>query len=81
MIYATPDGGQVTFESLWVTRFENKVPINEMDDEHLLNTIDYLENRANSGDLGADIRIFGTDLPRTQHNVEVLKRELIRRSE
>lgn len=81
MIYATPDGGQVTFESMWITRFDNKVPINEMDDEHLINTIDYLENRANEGNNVAEVRIFGTDLPRTQHNIEVLKRELIRRSE
>lgn len=82
MEYAT-DNGKVLFESLWRTRYENDVPINEMDDEHLINTIGYLQSRVNSQEYD-DIRIYTpaiTNLPQTEHNIEVLKRELIRRAE
>ena len=81
MEYAT-DSGKVLFESLWRTRYENDVPINEMDDEHILNTIGYLQSMLDDptrSDPSWTLPI--TDLPRTQHNIEVLKRELIRRNQ
>jgi len=80
MKYDTPSGS-VLFESLWRTRYENEVPITEMDDEHLLNTIDYLSSLDNTRDsMGEMVLPFNT-LNRTQHNIEVLKRELLRRTE
>ena len=77
MKYDTPSGS-VLFESLWRTRYENEVPVTEMDDEHILNTIDYLGTLV---DPRRDefILPFNT-LNRTEHNIEVLKRELIRRT-
>ena len=81
MEYAT-DSGKVLFESLWRTRYENDVPINEMDDEHILNAIGYLQSMLDDhtrSDPSWTLPI--TDLPRTQHNIEVLKRELIRRNQ
>ena len=82
MEYAT-DSGKVLFESLWRTRYDNDVPINEMEDEHIVNTIDYLQSRVDDpmrdSEQGRTLPI--TVLPHTQHNIEVLKRELIRRTE
>ncbi len=81
MEYAT-DSGKVLFESLWRTRYQNDVPINEMDDEHILNTIGYLQSMVDDptqSDPSWTLPI--TDLPHTQHNIEVLKRELIRRNQ
>ncbi len=81
MEYAT-DSGKVLFESLWRTRYQNDVPINEMDDEHILNTIGYLQSMLDDhtrSDPSWTLPI--TDLPHTQHNIEVLKRELIRRNQ
>ena len=78
MEYAT-DSGKVLFESLWRTRYENDVPINEMEDEHIVNTIYYLQSRVDDNMRDRTLPI--TDLPRTQHNIEVLKRELIRRNQ
>ena len=78
----TTDSGKVFFESLWRTRQNNHVPINEMDDEHILNTIGYLQSMLDDptqSEPGWTLPI--TDLPRTQHNIEVLKRELIRRNQ
>lgn len=81
MEYAT-DSGKVLFESLWRTRYENYVPINEMDDEHILNTIGYLQSMLDDPTRsGPSWTLPITDLPRTQHNIEVLKRELIRRNQ
>ena len=81
MEYATPSGS-VVFESLWRTRYENDVPINEMDDEHIINTIDYLGRHVNSPMRDEPSWILPiTDMPRTEHNIEVLKRELVRRTE
>ena len=82
MEYAT-DSGKVLFESLWRTRYENDVPINEMEDEHIVNTIDYLQSRVDDPmrDSEPSWTLPITDLPRTQHNIEVLKRELIRRNQ
>lgn len=81
MEYAT-DSGKVLFESLWRTRYNNDVPINEMDDEHLINTINYLEQQLQITDESRDEwQLPITNLPRTQHNIEVLKRELIRRNQ
>ena len=82
MEYAT-DNGKVLFESLWRTRHENDVPINEMEDEHLINTIGYLQSRVDIQEYD-DTRSYTlaiTNLPQTEHNIEVLKRELIRRAE
>ena len=81
MEYAT-DSGKVLFESLWRTRYENDVPINEMEDEHIVNTIGYLQSLLDDptqSELRWTLPI--TDLPHTQHNIEVLKRELIRRNQ
>ena len=82
MEYAT-DSGKVLFESLWRTRYENDVPINEMDDEHIVNAINYLQSMVDDPMRVNDPRwtLPITDLPRTEHNIEVLKRELIRRTE
>ena len=81
MEYAT-DSGKVLFESLWRTRYENDVPINEMDDEHILNTIGYLQSMLDDNTRSEPSWTLPiTDLPRTQHNIEVLKRELIRRNQ
>ena len=82
MEYAT-DNGKVLFESLWRTRYENDVPINEMEDEHLINTIGYLQSRVDSPDYDdmCSYTLAITNLPQTEHNIEVLKRELIRRAE
>lgn len=80
MEYATPSGS-VLFESLWRTRYENDVPINEMESEHLVNTIDYLERTLMQRDDEPEYHLPIVSLPRTQHNIEVLKRELIRRTE
>lgn len=82
MEYATKSGS-VVFESLWRTRYENDVPINEMEDEHLINTIDYLQSRLDSPEYGepSDYRLPITELYRTEHNIEVLKRELVRRNQ
>lgn len=81
MEYAT-DSGKVLFESLWRTRYDNYVPINEMDDEHILNTIGYLQSMLDDPTQSAPSWTLPiTDLPRTQHNIEVLKRELIRRNQ
>lgn len=76
MEYAT-ENGSIVFESLWRTRYENDVPVNEMESEHIVNTINYLSE--NGEDAGYHLPI--TDLPRTEHNIEVFKRELVRRSE
>lgn len=79
MEYAT-DSGKVLFESLWITRYENDVPINEMEDEHIVNTIGYLQSRVDDPMRDNESWTLPiTDLPRTQHNIEVLKRELVRR--
>lgn len=82
MEYATKSGATILFESLWRTRYENDVPINEMEDEHLVNTIDYLTSRMRASDAPReDYRLPIVDLPRSEHNIEVLKRELVRRAE
>lgn len=78
----TTDSGKVLFESLWRTRQNNHVPINEMEDEHILNTIGYLQSMLDDptqSEPSCTLPI--TDLPRTQHNIDVLKRELIRRNQ
>ena len=75
---ATPRGS-VLFESLWRTRYENLVPVNEMESEHLVNTINYLEQQLQGEGNRDDWHLPITDLPRTEHNIEVLKRELVRR--
>ena len=81
MEYAT-DSGKVLFESLWRTRHKNDVPINEMDDEHILNAIGYLQSMLDDPTQSEPAWTLSiTDLPRTQHNIEVLKRELIRRNQ
>ena len=81
MEYAT-DSGKVLFESLWRIRYDNYVPINEMDDEHILNTIGYLQSMLDDHTQSEPSWTLSiTDLPRTQHNIEVLKRELIRRNQ
>lgn len=78
----TTDSGKVFFESLWRTRQKNHVPINEMDDEHILNTIGYLQSMLDDPTQSEPSWTLPiTDLPRTQHNIEVLKRELIRRNQ
>lgn len=82
MEYVT-DSGKVLFEFLWRTRHNNHVPINEMDDEHIVNTIGYLQSMVDEpmrgGEPSRTLPI--TDLPPIQHNIEVLKRELIRRNQ
>ena len=82
MEYAT-DSGKVLFESLWRTRQDNYVPVNEMEDEHIVNTIDCLQSRVDDTMRGGEpsCTLPITDLPPTQHNIEVLKRELIRRNQ
>ena len=81
MEYAT-DSGKVLFESLWRTRYENDVPINEMDDEHIVNAINYLQSIVDDPMRNSESWTLPiTDLHRTEHNIEVLKRELIRRTE
>lgn len=82
MEYAIQNGS-IVFESLWRTRYENDVPINEMEDEHLINTINYLQSRADSQESNdaEDYVLPFAELPWTEHNIEVLKRELIRRTE
>jgi len=83
MEYATPSGS-VLFESLWRTRYENDVPINEMESEHIINTINYLEQQVNGQRIEGNHDNWHlpiTDMPRTEHNIEVLKRELVRRTE
>ena len=81
MEYAT-DNGKVLFESLWRTRYDNDVPINEMDDEHIINTINYLQSMVDDPMRDSESCTLPiTDLPREQHNIEVLKRELIRRNQ
>lgn len=78
----TTDSGKVLFESLWRTRQNNHVPINEMEDEHILNTIGYLQSMLDDPTRSEPSWTLPiTDLPRTQHNIEVLKRELIRRNQ
>lgn len=78
----TTDSGKVLFESLWRTRQNNHVPINEMDDEHILNTIGYLQSMLDDPTQSEPSWTLPiTDLPRTQHNIEALKRELIRRNQ
>ena len=82
MEYAIQNGS-IVFESLWRTRYENDVPINEMEDEHIINTIDYLQSRVDSPGYDGNqcVRLPISDLPRTEHNIEVLKREIIRRNQ
>ena len=82
MEYAT-DRGKVLFESLWRTRQDNYVPVNEMEDEHIVNAIGYLQHMVDDPmrDSEPSWTLPITDLPPTQHNIEVLKRELIRRTE
>ena len=81
MEYVT-DSGKVLFESLWRTRQDNHVPINEMEDEHIVNTIDYLQSRIDDPMRDRESWTLPIiDLPPTQHNIEVLKRELIRRNQ
>lgn len=82
MEYVT-DSGKVLFESLWRTRQDNHVPTNEMEDEHIVNTIDYLQSRVDDPMRGGEPSwtLSITDLPPIQHNIEVLKRELIRRNQ
>lgn len=70
--------GSVVFESLWKTRYENLVPVKDMEDEHLINTIDYLERQLTERPENSYVLPF-TELTQTRHNIEVLKRELIRR--
>lgn len=82
MEYAT-DSGKVLFEFLWRTRQGNYVPVNEMEDEHIVNTIDYFQSRVDDPMRGGEPSwtLPITDLHPTQHNIEVLKRELIRRNQ
>lgn len=77
------DSGKVLFESLWRTRQGNYVPVNEMEDEHIVNAIDYFQSRVDDPMRGGEPSWTPpiTDLPPTQHNIEVLKRELIRRNQ
>lgn len=78
MEYVT-DSGKVLFESLWRTGQDNHVPVNEMEDEHIVNTIGYLQSVLDDPTQSEPSWTLPiTDLPRTQHNIEVLKRELIR---
>lgn len=77
MQFAT-DSGTVTFESLWKTRRDNLVALQDMEDEHILNTVGYLEQRVEEED-GYTLPFLS--LSKTAHNIEVLKRELIRRTE
>ena len=79
MRYAT-ETGSVVFESLWRTRYENDVPVVDMESDHILNTIDYLATLQDDP-RRADAMLPFIDLPRTAHNIEVLKRELLRRAE
>lgn len=72
--------GSVVFESLWRTRYENDVPVVDMESEHILNTIDYLGSLADDP-RRSDSRLPFIDLPRTAHNIEVFKHELLRRTE
>lgn len=82
MEYAIPNGS-IVFESLWRTRQDNHVPINEMEDEHIINTINYLQSRLDDPMRGGEPSwtLPIADLPPIQHNIEVLKRELIRRNQ
>ena len=83
MEYATPRGS-VLFESLWRTRYENLVPVNEMESEHIINTINYLEQQVQRQHIECnhdDWHLPITELPHTEHNIEVLKRELVRRTQ
>lgn len=68
--------GTVVFDTLWKTRRDNLVALKDMDDEHIINTMNYLEQRV--GEEAPHILPFA-ELPSIAHNVEVLKRELIRR--
>lgn len=78
MQFATANG-TVTFESLWRTREDNLVPINEMDDEHLLNTMGFIQRNETERERGTVLPFC--ELPNSQHNIEVLAHELLRRAE
>ena len=82
MEYAIQNGS-IVFESLWRTRYENYVPINEMEDEHIINTINYLQSMVDSPEYDGNqsVRLPISDLPQTEHNIEVLKREIVRRNQ
>lgn len=77
MEYAT-ESGTVLFEPLWMTSENRLVPVKDMDDEHLLNTIDYLQRRGETRENGAVLPFL--ELPKYAHNIEVLKREILRRT-
>ena len=73
MITTEIRGRKLTLDPIWTTQRNEQIPISEMNDEHLVNTIDMLNTRANEMGIEGGSTYY--------HNAEVLAKELVERAE
>lgn len=77
MFFNTSDGAILKFGALWQPEnYSDPVPIDLMDDEHVLNTISLLQRKITQGE-EREHPVIETGY--LNHNIEVFNNELVRR--